>query len=74
MTSSVAAVPLRAAMTADEQLCRTIEDVTEDKAASMLQLLAQPRDLDGETATKMLNSIPALHIIVSTTRRSTYRS
>lgn len=74
MTSSLAGVPLRAAMTAEEQLHQTIEDLTEHEAASMLPPLAPPRDLDGDTTTKILNSIPALHTTVSTTRRSTHRS
>ncbi len=45
-------------MTAKEQLQRAIDDLTEDEAADVLQLLAQPRDHDGETATAILNSIP----------------
>jgi hypothetical protein len=60
-------------MMAEGQLRQTIEDLTEDEAASVLQRLAQPRDLDRETATKILNSIPALHTTVSTTRRATHR-
>ncbi len=45
-------------MTAKEQLLRAIDDLTEEEAADVLQLLSQPRDLDSETATKLLDSIP----------------
>lgn len=45
-------------MTAKEQLQRAVGDLTEDEAADVLQLLAQPRNLDGETATRLLDSIP----------------
>lgn len=45
-------------MTAKEQLLRVIEDFSEDEAAAVLQLLSQPRDLDSETATRLLDSIP----------------
>jgi hypothetical protein len=44
-------------MTAKEQLLRAIDNLTEDEAADVLQLLSQPRGLDGETATRLLDSI-----------------
>lgn len=58
MTSSTAGVPLGMAMTAKEKLRQVVDDLSEDEAADVLQLLSQPRDLDGETATRILNSIP----------------
>ncbi len=45
-------------MTAKEQLLRAVDDLTEEEAADVLQLLSQPRDLDSRTATKLLDSIP----------------
>jgi hypothetical protein len=54
----VVAVPLRAAMTAKEQLRRAIDDLTEDEAADLLQVLSNTRDLDAETATRILDGIP----------------
>ena len=44
-------------MTAKERLLRAIDDLTEAEAADVLQLLSQPRGLDGETATRILNGI-----------------
>ena len=44
-------------MTAKEQLRQAIDDLTEDEAADVLQLLSQPRGLTGETATRILNGI-----------------
>ena len=44
-------------MTAKEQLLEAIGDLTEDEAADVLQLLSQPRGLDGTTATQILNGI-----------------
>jgi len=44
-------------MTAKEQLRQAIDDLTEEEAADVLQLLAQPRGLSGETATRILNGI-----------------
>ena len=44
-------------MTAKEQLQFAISDLTEDEAADVLQLLSQPRGLDGETATRALDGI-----------------
>lgn len=58
MTSAAAGVPLGTAMTAKEKLRQVVDGLSEDEAADALQLLAQPRDLDGETATRILNSIP----------------
>jgi hypothetical protein len=45
-------------MTAKEHLQRAIDGLTEDEAADVLTLLAQPRGLEGETATRLLDSIP----------------
>ncbi len=45
-------------MTAKEQLLRTIDDLTEDEAADLLQVLSSTRDLDAETATRILDGIP----------------
>lgn len=45
-------------MTAKEQLLRAIDDLTEDEAADVLQVLSNTRDLDGESATRILDGIP----------------
>jgi hypothetical protein len=45
-------------MTAKEQLQRAIDDLTEDEAADLLQVLSTARDLDSETATRILDGIP----------------
>ena len=44
-------------MTAKEKLLLAIDDLTEAEAADVLQLLSQPRGVDGETATQILNGI-----------------
>lgn len=45
-------------MTAKEQLRQVVDGLSEDEAADALQVLSQRGDLDGETATKLLVSIP----------------
>lgn len=44
-------------MTAKEQLRQAIDDLSEDEAADLLLVLST-RDLDGETATRILDGIP----------------
>ncbi len=44
-------------MTAKEQLRQAIDDLSEDEAADLLQVLST-RALDGETATRILDGIP----------------
>jgi len=44
-------------MTAKEQLRRAIDDLSEAEAADVLELLARSRDLDAETATRVLDGI-----------------
>lgn len=45
-------------MTAKEQLRQVVDGLSEDEAADALQVLSQRGELDGETATKLLDSIP----------------
>jgi hypothetical protein len=44
-------------MRAKDQLRRAIDDLSEAEAADVLELLAQPADLDAETATRVLDGI-----------------
>ena len=44
-------------MTAKEQLRRAVDDLSEAEAADVLVLLSQGGDLDGETATRILDGI-----------------
>lgn len=45
-------------MTAREQLRQVVDGLSADEAADALQVLSQRGELDGETATKILDSIP----------------
>ncbi len=44
-------------MTAEEQLLRAIDDLSEAEAADLLQVLSQMRDLEGEATTQVLEGI-----------------
>ncbi len=45
-------------MTAKEKLRQVVDDLSEDQAAEFLQLLSQPRDLDGDALAQILDGIP----------------
>lgn len=45
-------------MTAKDELRRAIEDLTEDEAAALLEVVSQRAQCDGETAARILNGIP----------------
>lgn len=48
-------------MTAKDELRRAIDGLTENEAAALLEVVSQRSQLDGETATRILNGIPGAY-------------
>lgn len=48
-------------MTAKDELRRAIEDLAEDEAAALLEVVDQRARLDSETATRILDGIPGAY-------------